>query len=1759
MGAFMNLPSQSLKEMSKVNVGPNIDLDYIKSKALSAQDTSTGANLIDRYQGFFNRPNLPLQPRLEALDQEFNSKIGNLSSSTIQRHMRAKREAERALDRRVKNINYKFDELISRRKSITEDFLTARKENSEINLKNHEARFLNRAIAREERAISRYLETPKGKKELANYDSWIKREISKRQSALGGKDIWDLRNSLFNQYTNETGKFKTIQSIQEKYTKRLHADKKELFNPWFRDVKENTTADLLDFESRSRSLLDDYISKTNLKRREAIESAQLDLDSKLSNINDWIDNDFNKLKEKRIKLAEKYERKRNNLTTQYNTQEATYNELRALLSKNGVSVGLGREGVIEAIRGVTDNSLLTSIDVALKNRGVSFTDQSAIRVNQWKSNGGKFGKDNLKGLTEWFINNAGHDAIDAERKAKMFMNRAGSDGVLLKDGAISFVDKADGNRVSVPLTSYTEDGVRYHNMGKGNYSVVRQFNPYASAYIEGLEVNIDGTKRLVTATDLVKGFDPEKLIEFLPEGTAVSSVLPKINRLFHYNSQDAGVITQDLNSEMFKNSQGIVDLGTTLKYDQYGEVDKDYPIKSLKLTGTKDNASEINKTLLKLASELDPEHSAHLMDGLSLNNRTSINTSGFSSLAVLAPNERGETSVGNRGTRIVSKNSNTQMLEDLLGSERFNKQFSSSQVLSRIDVQNDKLFNSIASAMFGNDYVLGDGAGFFNMGDVDSLRISDRSIIKIPMSKNMAISNSDLLVGLTSTEGFNEYIKNNPINITNDAVAYDSKGAPIGLNKMYTSGTIVDGFIVDNDIRLVVDAQFDPAAERNVKLFSTGTKSLNTGVNQAAFDVLGQLGLALNQNRIKVKPNGNVELDGVHYKNVNDLQVALAREVDDKKRQKTYVPANLISRADDTGGLKVIDMVKKGAEGNKVFDTLTSQGVNRQVAGMTAALFSEHKAAVDLTTTVGVNIEKAINAGQLNSSFRQDFLYHFNADNFRNAKDQTEFLKRAATLVASSGIVDQYLRGESLAVGSFNKGSSIVGKGKQAKMSWAAITNLRESGVTTDELNRFGITDKGILSELRSISDERRLSANSVNNIIQGREASFLHIISQKGEAETRLDRLKGAFGRSTDSLLENPYLTYNLSFRNHSVQSLNFSRITTDRSGLYEKDSIKMLKELEQRKMDIMLSDLAFRDSKTKEARVAAEKDLVSKLDAYDSYTKSMLSGDNNLLKSGLSLYSDKSSIMEVKYIGGEADVFASQQLKQNKHSWFISEQDAEFKAKQLGLDIEYQKVGGYKNLFQPMVKRDGDLIPLSSMVTREPAQGPLSSDLISWYVDKTISGENSIHNAYVPVSSGKLYYSGMFGDGDQDTVQTLLGDFKNRAEFDSLEAKRAPIRQHFMEMVDVTDAMKVKGKDIGMKTIADFSSDAEYAAYRVAGGLKGRNRKSLAAPATGLAVSYSKALELELGHLGGTSKELTQGRVMIHNLVENLLKSAKLDTDSFQLVNEQAVEKLSRLRSGFLGKGDEGVTALQYEKELRATLPEFLGINSIDESTAKGKVTKATSTAIMESIINAELKHATTVGNTPFTPLDLNEKRYSKNSSEYIDTLNNIIKEQGITDIDYEDGIKHLRKSTGQVALGSYDYLLDVAKSNKGVILGGLGAMAGVALLGRDQPNFSDSRSAARQYGANMLPSPGTYDEPSQNNAPMGMETNPNKAGFILPKSFGSKGIKVGGDFINNGSEMYAEYNSLMDTSSAQDQMYNMANSIFGDGIRSARLQTN
>ena len=1361
--------------------------------------------------------------------------------------------------------------------------------------------------------------------------------------------------------------------------------------------------------------------------------------------------------------------------------------------------------------------------------------------------------DDLESLTNWFKDQLGNDALDAERKSNMFFKRFASESeVTLSEKAISFVDKADGRRVTIPLTSY-KDGNRYHNAGNNVFNNVTQFNPYGAAYTAGGSHFIDGVQRPIVAADLLKGFDPEEMIQFIGEDQSLKSVEDRINSLFHYDSSESGIreVSSKFSptSEGFIKSQGMLDFSHTLNYNIDGTVHPEYSMRNLTQGATETTGSERARLFTNLTHELPHNIASSLLDGVSMSALNVINRHGLKSMGLLAPKERNETGVGFRDTEIVNKNQLTSSLEDSMGSSRFRSQYKSSQVVNKLDVFDPTTFNKIASKMFGNDVVLADGGGFFNTELSKDFIIKDTSTIKVPLTSNMTIADKALAERLKK----GDISKTNPQRVEG-TLAYDKEGRAIGLNRAYSYGDVVDVFKTENDLRLITESFFDPSLEeKNMKFFSVASKSLNTGMGGNQFDALAEIAMLTNSGELKVKPDGTFSFGGKDI-TVGELKQHLYKSINQQKEEGSYRRYHLIGDADGTGALSIKKMIdNKSLTGTKIYDTLIANGISNEEATFTSMLLSESKSAIDLTTSVRVGIEQ--NAKEMRGEL--DSL--LTASTYKLGGDNSELYLKLNEIVRKSGVLPDYLQGRGMTVGSINKGQSIVGTGNDARMSWNAILNLRASGFTDEDFKFFGEKNKDVLYETRSIIDERVTSNRSINQIIKGRESDFLNIITTPLDPEKRIDALRNRYGDSIDKVAGNPFITYNLSIDDHEIKSVNFSRITTNRSGFFEdKNGYKLLKQLDGKRLAIMNADLEYRDELNEEKRRLKKTALTKLLDDYVDLNKAIFSGDNNALKSSLSLISKHSDIMQIKGIGGEADQFAKELIEKkggdSRRVWFISKEEAIEKAKQLEGDLKFKKTK-YASILEPViVKKSGEEIPLASMITREPAQGPMSSDLIQWHVDTTIM-KQSKGNAYVPLSDIG-YSKGMFGDMDQDTVQTLLGDFNTKKEYKDLEIKRSRIREAFNDMTDLLDAMKVKGsastKKANPKSISDISSPEELADYYTKGGMKGRHRKVLAAPVTGLALAYTKALEFELQ--GADDKKMVQSRMLVHQLVENLIKTAHIETSSFNAEQEQAVEKLMRMRQGFLGKkGYTPVDSNTYEATLRTELPQFLNLEGIDVKTPAGASLKKKADNLLETVIKAEIKHSAKIGTNPFSPLDLPEHRFSKNSTDWMDALKNILNEQmGANHMDFEDAFTNPSKTIGKTSKAVSSMIMETLRDNKKVIGGGLAVMAGVSLLGRSEPTFNDSRRNSREYSASMLRAPSQSYEPIDKEVPMGMETNPTKAGYILPKAFNTKSIRVAGDFINNASESFSAENT-------EEQLYKVNQAVFGDGIRTARFQSN
>ena len=128
MGAFMTLPQYSLKELSKVNVGPSISSDYLLNKQQSVEAGYSVEAFNRRLDSFFSRTSTPLDARVKPLEDSLNSRRSSLSSSLIERQIRARSKAEGTYNRELGRINSVFDKKVTDLQQVHNNLLDSKRE-----------------------------------------------------------------------------------------------------------------------------------------------------------------------------------------------------------------------------------------------------------------------------------------------------------------------------------------------------------------------------------------------------------------------------------------------------------------------------------------------------------------------------------------------------------------------------------------------------------------------------------------------------------------------------------------------------------------------------------------------------------------------------------------------------------------------------------------------------------------------------------------------------------------------------------------------------------------------------------------------------------------------------------------------------------------------------------------------------------------------------------------------------------------------------------------------------------------------------------------------------------------------------------------------------------------------------------------------------------------------------------------------------------------------------------------------------------------------------------------------------------------------------------------------------------------------------------------------------------------------------------------------------------------------------------------------
>lgn len=727
--------------------------------------------------------------------------------------------------------------------------------------------------------------------------------------------------------------------------------------------------------------------------------------------------------------------------------------------------------------------------------------------------------------------------------------------------------------------------------------------------------------------------------------------------------------------------------------------------------------------------------------------------------------------------------------------------------------------------------------------------------------------------------------------------------------------------------------------------------------------------------------------------------------------------------------------------------------------------------------------------------------------------------------------LDAYAAGMMKSVGAVNKGQAVLGVGNTARMSWTAYDQLLKSGFTQDDLKAFGKTDFKTMLDLEGIFGERSGHTSAVEKFaINGKigtNSSNIERILRDTTPESRVASLRTL---GVDVAEKSPFITYRLQNSYKDLEYLNFNTMTTSHSGSHD-DGLKiMMKDLEKSRVELFSLDQQLSET-TGDAREQVKIAFEKSAEKYQKLANNLLTGPNSLVKKAASLVSSQSNISLAMAVGGEAYDYIEKQVG-TKNGVFISQEGLALRLERMGItnvdDVEVKLIDGYKNLHTVKYKVGGEWINLKSLITREPAQGPLATTYEDLILDNSI--EKTGTGAHLGVTENHTGFSkGKYLDYDQDTLQELFGKLSSKSEQVVLDTKFARISKSLEDLLPLADKIKVKGSKNTINTPGDFESAEDLVSFKNTAGVQGRERKSLAGVATRLATNLSAALGMEFNDVN--PDRATRGRFLGHVLVENLLKSAHLGTKDFAKQAESDIESLGRLRGDYV---DGRLNAKDYRTAIE---PIYRRSLNLDNPEIKGE-SKVKLDSVLGDMLTAEVNQAKLVSSEARSPLDVPT---SKIGGSIIDRAKQALSR--FTSMTYELDLQGTR-SYGRMAREIKVNIASTLKNNKGILGIGAAALALGSIMTRDGAEVSEERERmVRGNGGKMITGP--------QNVPMGINTNTTASSYVTPKvqNTGQKSVEVQGDFSE-----YADYGNATTYS---DQTASLSSAIFGDNLRTARLE--
>lgn len=503
-------------------------------------------------------------------------------------------------------------------------------------------------------------------------------------------------------------------------------------------------------------------------------------------------------------------------------------------------------------------------------------------------------------------------------------------------------------------------------------------------------------------------------------------------------------------------------------------------------------------------------------------------------------------------------------------------------------------------------------------------------------------------------------------------------------------------------------------------------------------------------------------------------------------------------------------------------------------------------------------------------------------------------------------------------------GAERVGAGNKSRLSWIAVGQLKNSGVTAEMLAKITDVDHEAVHEYEMI---RNTATTPATDAIDATKIQKRHILAINSalslEPEKRVDALRKIF---IDHNFDESRGMVTFAFPEDSgtgIKSLHFSTVTTGRSNVFNTGEIDILSEMDKTKSSILTSFVQMNDApENSKLRGMYKTDLNVAVSNYKENISTALTteGNGNIGKRANAVIGKFSEIRGARPVGGYVSNVIIPKLREESgvtgaYNAYTKDQYEEIFAK-FGLDSnedmrlvelfpdELETSKGRTpmmgEVWRPKVFRlermyeDGVSRPVLELQTREPAQGPMSSMLKEVLVTDELSGiapgKRSL-TVGIPITDEEKYIESFNQkmDFDNDHVGNILVSLESAEDQDKFIAQKAAVDAFVEENKDWLSAMGVKGKNKHVISVDEMNAIAEekgvspnmvWALEETSLARKGVLRKTATPLVTSLRLSMEDSINYSLMSGDVDFKQSMMARAVAYDISENILKTQHAET---------------------------------------------------------------------------------------------------------------------------------------------------------------------------------------------------------------------------------------------------------------------------------------